>query len=88
MHPAGLGAAAEESLVVAVKTLSGRRLSVAVTSRALVAEAKALVAEQEGLSSVADVKLVFHGRTLADGHALRDYGVNAGALLFMVPVAL
>jgi len=74
--------------LVHVKALSGRRLSLHLPSNARVGDAKGLVAEQEGLAAEA-VQLVCGGRVLlADGRALRDYGVTPGALLFMIPTAL
>jgi len=75
-------------LEIYVKTLSGRRLKVTLHASARVGDVKSSVAEQEGLP-IENIELVCRGRVLhSNGHAIRDYGINQGALVFMIPAAL
>ena len=67
---------------ILLKNLSDKTSTYVVESSDLVENLKAKVADNEGISSE-ELRLLFAGHQLEDGHVLNDYGIHSEATLHM-----
>lgn len=68
---------------IRVSTITGRKLQLSVDVDDLVVRVKEYL-EQSSSIPVAQQRLVFNGRVMADFNVLRQYGIRDGSQVFMV----